>query len=260
MPRELIVHRLPEHFEPEALRGAVAVVIDVLRASTTIVHALAAGAECVIPFGDVQEALDFAAGRPKGTVVLGGERGGKRIEGFDLDNSPFSYTPDVVQGKTVAFTTTNGTKALLRSRLADRIIIGSFVNFLEVVRELEKDARPVHFVCAGTDGEETAEDTLCAESLSEQVRKRHEWSEWLASRAPGRLSPDDRKRLRSPGRSFQQLRERILPTLRDSLGGRNLIELGYDADIEQAAKLGLFDLVPIYQPLIGRIVSSSAIW
>src|SRR5579864_1736813 len=121
MSRKLFVHLLPALFEPAELEGGVAVVLDVLRASTTIVHALGAGAGSVVPCGEVDETRRLAATFPAESVVLGGERGGTRIGGFDLDNSPASYTNERVHGKTVAFTTTNGTQALIRSRAARRI-------------------------------------------------------------------------------------------------------------------------------------------
>ena len=149
MSREVDVFLLPSHFEPDDLRGGIAVVIDTLRASTTIVAALANGATRVIPCGDVATARQIAGHLPAGTALLGGERKGVRIEGFDLDNSPAAYTAERVQGKTIVFTTTNGTAALLRSQKADRVLIGSFVNRDAVVRVLAADERPAYLVCAG---------------------------------------------------------------------------------------------------------------
>jgi 2-phosphosulfolactate phosphatase len=251
MSRQVSVHLLPEHFEPEALRGSVAVVIDVLRASTTIVHAIQAGAASVVPFGEVDEALEFAAGQPKGTVVLGGERGGARIDCFDLDNSPLSYTPEIVRGKTVAFTTTNGTRALLRCREAERILIGAFVNLSAIGKALRADKRPVHLVCAGTDRRVTSEDVLCAGAIAAGIQ-----------RITGAvLPPDDLTEMAT--REYESLgpgQQSLVAVLRESAGGRNLIELGSEADIEQAARVDLFDLVPEYQPLSGRIVDSATIW
>ena len=86
MSRELSVHFLPQLFEPGELRGGIAVVIDVLRASTTIVHALAAGAQTVVPCAEVDQAHQVAANLSTNNVLLGGEREGRLIPGFDLDN------------------------------------------------------------------------------------------------------------------------------------------------------------------------------
>src|SRR3954447_24007137 len=126
MPR-VFVHLLPALVEPETLRDQTVVVVDVLRATTTIVHALAAGARAVVPCLEVEEARQRAANLPAGSAVLGGERQGLRIEGFDLGNSPTEYTPERVAGKTVVFTTTNGTRAMLHARGARRVVLGSLV-------------------------------------------------------------------------------------------------------------------------------------
>lgn len=172
MIHDVHVHLLPNLFEPEEFRGGVAVILDILRASTTIVHVLAHGAARVIPTGEIAEARRVAGGLPVGSVLLGGEREGLQIEGFDLDNSPFAYTPELVKGRTIVFTTTNGTRALLRSDRADRVLIGSFVNLQAVVDDLAQEDRPVHLVCAGTKGKVTLEDTLCAGAIVGRLLER----------------------------------------------------------------------------------------
>src|SRR3954451_18736813 len=101
----LRVHLAPRLVEPSALTGGFVLVVDLLRASTTIVHALAAGAASVVPCAEINEAKSTAAAIPG--ALLGGERAGVRIEGFDLGNSPAEYTPDRVRGRTIVFTTTN---------------------------------------------------------------------------------------------------------------------------------------------------------
>ena len=143
MPQDLQVHLLPQLVTEAQLRGGVAVVIDVLRATTTMTHALANGATTVMPCLSIEEAHTIAAevagikrgsadeplaaeGRANAGVILGGERHGELIPGFDLDNTPTKYSPEAIGGKTVIFTTTNGTKALQHCRAADRILLGSF--------------------------------------------------------------------------------------------------------------------------------------
>ena len=112
MPSAVNVHLLPSLIAPEALAGSTVVVIDVLRATTTIVHAMAAQAHEIIPCLEVDEARRMA-GRLKCDTVLGGERGGEPIDGFDLGNSPAEYSAHAVADKTIVFTTTNGTRAAL---------------------------------------------------------------------------------------------------------------------------------------------------
>jgi len=153
-----------------AVAGGIAVVIDVLRASTTIITALANGAARVRPMADVAAARASAAALGPGTV-LGGERGGVRIDGFDLGNSPAEYARDRVAGRSLVITTTNGTAALAACRAAREIVVGAIVNRSAVVAAVRRlaaaaaDCDAVHLVCAGTDGAVTAEDVLAAGAI-----------------------------------------------------------------------------------------------
>jgi 2-phosphosulfolactate phosphatase len=239
MTREVKVHLLPVLFEPEEVRGGVAVIIDVLRASTTIVHALANGAEAVVPVGEVDEAQRVAAGFSRGKVLLGGERAGLLIDGFDLDNNPFAYSREAVEGKTIVFTTSNGTRALIRAAQADRVLIGSFVNLQAVVNVFSGDTRPIHLVCAGTMGKITAEDSLCAGAIIDRLLPATDDSDanWF----------DDQLRLalgfyRREAASPESFRE----AMRSSYGGRNCLRLGFDDQLKRAATCDLFNIVPEY--------------
>jgi 2-phosphosulfolactate phosphatase len=235
MSRAIHVHLLPALFEPADLRGGVAVVIDVLRATSTIIHALAAGAKAVIPCGEIDEARHVAARSPRGSVLLGGEREGLRIPGFDLGNSPADYTPEVVAGKKIIFTTTNGTQALIRARQARRVLIGAFSNLKAVADLLADETGTVHLVCAGTAGRVTLEDVLCAGAIAD----------WVAVVVRGADDSDDATRLAlnlyvTRGRDS----DRLLATLRQSRGGRNLIDCNLEADIATCAAQNKFDIVP----------------
>lgn len=240
MVRDIRVHLLPALFEPEEVRGGIAVILDILRASTTIVHALANGAKCVIPTLTVEDALSTARGfARREEYLLGGEREGVHIDGFDHDNNPFAYTREVVQNKTIIFTTTNGTKALLRASAADRVAIGSFVNLQAVVDVLAEDKRPIHLVCAGTKGKITVEDSLCAGAIIDRLfqefgRRDNDLQDDQAQLALARylqasISDEDFRR-----------------AMRNSFGGRNCRRLGFDTQIDRAATFDLFDIVPEY--------------
>ncbi len=163
--REVQVHLLPELVRAGRLADGVAVVIDVLRATTTIVHALASGCVAVRPCVEVDQARQLADGMRAGRVLLGGERDGKPLPGFDLGNSPGEYTPARCRGTTLVLTTTNGTRALLRAAEASRVLIAAFVNFSAICEQLRHEARPVHILCAGNSGEIALEDTLLAGAL-----------------------------------------------------------------------------------------------
>lgn len=239
------VHWLPILFSPEELRGGVAVVIDVLRASTTIAQALSAGAKAVVPCGEVSEAQTQAANLPQGSSLLGGERGGVKIAGFDLGNSPLDYTPERVSGRTVFFTTTNGTNALLRCKLAEQIVIGSFANLEAVAKHVSQTGLPVHLVCAGTNGKMSAEDILCAGAFVSAMKKNLE---------PSNFMENDATRMAfALYASHSQSETTLFHALCESTGGRNLMALGYRADIEWAANCNRFQSVPKYNLDTGRI-------
>ncbi len=239
---------LPGLLDPATLAGSVAVVIDVLRASTTIVHALAHGALRVVPCQTVEEAREASARWNAEDVLLGGERQGQLIDGFDLDNSPLAYTPDRVSGKTIVFTTTNGTRALHACRAADRVLIGTFANRSALVNVLRDDARPVHLVCAGTDGQLTAEDILFAGAVA--------WD--LQESAAGTVS-DVQTRMAIDYYQARSRDETIRrQTIRESRGGQNLVRLGLEADIQRCAEQNLFSVVPEWSDGNNEITSLSA--
>ena len=260
----LNVHFLPQLVRPEDLADGTVVVIDVLRATTTIASALAAGARQVIPCFEVDEArrmaVDYAAAAyPAAAAVLGGERGGRRIEGFDLGNSPAEYTRESVGGRTVVFTTTNGTKALRHCQSAKRVLLGAFVNLSAVARAVVDDEK-LHLLCAGTRGEISGEDVLLAGAIV---------ARWIGSEshtAPATANPrailsfNDQARiaaacwlrLAGSGAALPAW-ERLVAELRGSQGGRDLIEVGFDADIEAAAAIDRCDMVPRLDGASGAI-------
>jgi 2-phosphosulfolactate phosphatase len=248
MPPVLNVYALPRMASPEELAGGTAVVIDVLRATTTVVHAVASGAREVIPCLEVEEARRIAAGFPPGGAVLGGERKGLPIEGFDLGNSPSEYTPQTVGGRTVVFTTTNGTPAMAACRHAEQVLIGAFVNARAIVERLTGRER-LYLVCSGTRGEIGRDDVLMAGLLVERLQRqsgttyqlnaqaitaRENWLSSFSVPVAVDAEPMDP--------------ELLIRELRKSPGGRNLTAIGREDDIAAAAELDRFDCVPEMDP------------
>jgi len=236
--RQIDVYLLPALVQSEELADRTVVVIDVLRATTTIIQALASGAIQVVPCQEIADARDLALQLP-GPLLLGGERGGQQIAGFDLGNSPAEYSRDVVGGKTVIFSTTNGTRALLRCKAARRVLIGAFVNFSAVCRELAGEEQ-IALVCAGTDGHVTREDTLLAGAVVDDLVR-------SAGGGAGAIRLNDQAEIAADAwqTAVRVLTDRPLGiTLRDSRGGRNLIEIGQENDIDLAAQIDKFDIVP----------------
>jgi len=240
MSRTLSVHLLPALFEPADLRDGIAVMVDVLRASTTITHALAGGAAQMIPCGTIDEARTI---RSQATnSLLGGERGGRIIPGFDLGNSPASYSADVVSGRTIAFTTTNGTLALLRSRQAARILVGTFPNLDAVVKCLESTDRPVHLVCAGTDGFISTEDTLFAGAVCDHLKSKADFE-----------CNDAARLAQSHWQTCSRTEESLFESILAGRGGQNVNRLGAVEDIRAATARNGFDLIPEFLPQSGAI-------
>jgi 2-phosphosulfolactate phosphatase len=228
--REVQVHLLPELAPAGRLVGGIAVVIDVLRATTTIVHALAAGCKEVRPVVDVAEARHLAADLPAGKTLLAGERGGVPLPGFDLGNSPREYTPKGCSGQILVMTTTNGTRAIARGAEADRVLIAAFVNFSAVCAQMRRDRRPVHILCAGYEGEPALEDTLLAGALVDC------------------LCDEDNVRLNDSARlawdAFEN-QSMVLPgAFEVARGGAHLLSLGFGDDLKAALQIDQFTLVP----------------
>ncbi len=148
--------------------GACAVVVDVLRATSTVAAALGHGAACVIPRTDVDEAFETRAELERGgeEPLLGGERGGLKVPGFDLGNSPLEYSPERVAGRPVVLCTSNGTAALEQCRGAARLYAASFVNAGATAAAVAKGAEPVVLCCAGKEGAPSLEDVCCAGLLA----------------------------------------------------------------------------------------------
>ena len=248
----VFVHLLPALIPAGALKGGVAVVVDVLRATTVMIHALAAGCDALIPCLEIDEARKVAASLPAGTAILAGERQGKPIPGFERGNSPSSFTPELCTGKTLVMTTTNGTRAILACLEADRILIGAFVNRKATVEALIADGRPIHLVCSGTDGQVSLEDTMLAGAIAHDLDHRA-WEEHGGS-ASSILSDDEEPSDTILGNDSAEVaaslwRETesmidegypLVDALADGIGGRNVMALGCDLDVADAATVDRF--------------------
>ena len=241
MPLQLHVHMLPALITGEPLANQCVVVVDVLRATTTIAHALAAKAAAVIPCLEVEDAWRIAREMESEQYILGGERFGLPIDGFHLGNSPSEYTPQTVSGKTVIFTTTNGTRAVEACRTSETVLFAAFVNLSSVCQRLS-GLEAVHILCAGTRGEISAEDVLLAGALADQLGG----SEMANDQA---TLARDAWRAATAGDDAQDL----VRHLKASRGGRNLISEGLGADIDIAAQIDLLDVVPVLNRSTGKI-------
>lgn len=237
---------LPELIETTNWESTTAVVVDVLRATTVMATALAAGAQRVITCREVDDAHRIAEQlrreKPEETVLLVGERGGLPIQGFDLGNSPIDFTPQRVRGRTLVQTTTNGTLAIERCATAAKVVTASFVNLTSVAERLVAEGE-VQIVCAGTDGRVTGEDVLLAGAL---VAKCREIS--LRGGHPSVRCVGDSALLASRAWAAVQSRaathDGLAELLLDTQGGRNLERIGLQRDVDDAAKSSAIACVP----------------
>lgn len=247
------VYALPQYVAEEELAGDAAVVIDVLRASTTMVTALASGAREIIPCQEVDEARGIAAKLPAGECLLGGERHGLPIEGFDLGNSPGEYSTPRVAGKTIVFTTSNGTGALWRARRARRVLVAGFVNASAVVTELAGEDR-MHLICAGAGQQVTRDDVLLAGMLVGRLQAIQPAGVELNAQAVTAYENWTTSFPLSYWRGAEPMPPEILAReLRKGAAGRRLMDLGREDDILAAAQIDRFGVVPEFFPLEGRI-------
>jgi 2-phosphosulfolactate phosphatase len=210
------------------VRGRTVVVIDTLRATSTIITALMAGAREVIPVASPGDAVSVAQRLGVDRTLLCGERGALRIDGFRLGNSPREYTPEVVGGKTLVLATTNGTAALLAAQPAASVLCGALLNARAVAEEIiASPARDVVIICAGTHGRFSIEDTLAAGAIIEAVTE-------FATSA---VAVDD------GGRAslllFRNARNDLGSALRDGDHGATLEALGLGEDIDVCARLDI---------------------
>lgn len=153
----------------ENTEGKTVIVIDVLRATSVMITALENGAERIYPFGAIEDTIEKS--KTSKNFLLAGERKGLKIEGFDLGNSPLDYTPEVVSGKEIFMTTSNGTRAIENSKYAKDLFIASYLNLTAISKKILELNNDTVIVCAGTNNEYSLDDILCAGLIVKELNK-----------------------------------------------------------------------------------------
>ena len=232
LPRELPVRPRPE---------VTAVVIDVLRATTSIVVAFQHGCRSILPVASIEEAE--RARRTTPDAVLAGEQGGRRIPGFDLGNSPCEFTREAVGGRDVILTTSNGTKTLRAVGGGRTVAIGAFLNRSAVGDWVVARGVDSLIVCSGYEGGFSLEDAVCAGAIVERT----------VQLATGLILGDG-------ARACQVLWERfgsdLVRLFRETDWGRRMLALGFEADLAVCARVDVTDVVPTMEE--GRITLESS--
>ena len=224
----------PKEFAGAALGGRAALVVDVLRATTTVVAACAAGCRQVIPVADAAAALERAREFPAGEALVAGERGGEPIPGFDLGNSPLECTPERVRGRTVIMTTTNGTTAMLAAAAAAAAAVAAITNVAAAARWALGQGRDLTVLCSGATGGFSLEDAVCAGLLVERLVQ-----------AGAALDASDAAV--AACRLGEHYRPRLDRLLEDSTWARKLARAGRLADLDACLALATIEEVPVFK-------------
>lgn len=225
----------PHELKGKTFEGKSVVVIDALRATSTMIAAFENGCSAFIPVATVEEAREIVSRNP--TYLLAGERGALPLAGFDLGNSPRDYQADKVRGKIIVMTTTNGTGALLASRSGEDVFIGSFLNLQAVTERLMETGRDVLIACAGEKDVFCLEDTVCGGAMIDRLERNTSVSGNDASRAAKAV--------------YEQCEGDIYGALCGCDWGRHLESIGLGKDVRTCARVDSSRLVPVYRD--GRI-------
>ena len=231
----LDIQFIPSPPNPKLLSDRVVVVIDVLRATSVMVHAMSQGASEIIPLATVEEAFRMAKAFPRGFVILGGERESKNIPGFDLGNSPKEYAAERVKGKKLILTTTNGTRAFHAVSSGKEILAGSFLNIGAIAQRCLESNRDLFIFPSGDEGNFSLEDTLCGGMLIDLITQKEK----------KQISLNDASY--SAQILYQRFKDNLLEAFRLSHHGRELIHRGFEDDLAYCAQIDITNIVPEFK-------------
>jgi len=240
---KISVYAIPASVEERELKERIAVVVDVLRAASTIVTALNNGCKEIVPTAEIEEAIMLAKNYEKDTFLLGGERNAVMIDGFDLSNSPHEYTPEVVEGRTILMTTTNGTRAIRKVSDAKEVIIGSFLNAGAVARYIWQRGVDVVFVCAGTDRKFSLDDILAVGAMLDMLESMN-----------AEMEMDDLALVSL--HLYRSYKGNLKKALESACHYKNLVRAGFEKDVDYCVKMDLFPIVPVYKEGIIKIAQN----
>jgi 2-phosphosulfolactate phosphatase len=214
--------------------AAIAVVIDVLRATSTIVTALENGAAGIVPVRETDEAILVMKRLGRDRVLLCGERKSRLIEGFDLDNSPASYARERVSGKTLVLTTTNGTRALVEAaRDGATVYCAALLNRNAIVERLAASEGEARLHCAGSEGTPSFEDLLCAGAIADALLHLDRTIAISDAALVARTI-------------YTANAKRLTTAIAGGTHARALIADGFAADVAACARLDTSGCVPLY--------------
>jgi 2-phosphosulfolactate phosphatase len=233
---KLFVYHTPERTPSDQLPDC-AVVIDVLRATTTIATALNAGAEAVQAFSNIEDLMRQSQNWSANKRLRAGERGGVTVEGFDLGNSPLACKSEVVKGKRLFLTTTNGTRALQRVEHSPQVITAAQINRRAAVDYLlETQPETVWIVGSGWEGDYSVEDTACAGAIAQSIVQQSDTSLidlFGNDEVIGAIS------------LYEQWKDNLINVFRQCSHGQRLLRLNGDEDLQYCSQTDILDVLPI---------------
>ncbi len=235
--------KLLTYFVPSAeghlydFNNVIFVGIDVLRAGTTICSALKNGAKLIIPVAELYRVAEIAQKIEKSKVIIAGERNSKKVDDFDLGNSPLEFTEDIVRDKIIVFTSTNGAKAFLLGSRYENSYVGALVNVQSIVLEISRlvqecgNESVIIFQCAGNNGTFSLEDSFCAGAIIDGIMEINKKFE---------LNDESKISLEL----FRTHRNEFHEYLLGSMHSKLLLSLGLKDDIDFAFKMNSYDILP----------------
>jgi 2-phosphosulfolactate phosphatase len=202
---------------------------------------LAAGGEAVQVFSDLEKLILVSEQWPPEKRLRAGERGGAKVAGFELGNSPLDCTPEVVQGRRLFISTTNGTRALQRVQSAPIVLAAALINRAAVVRFLlEKQPETVWIVGSGWEGSFSLEDTVCAGAIAHSLVQHSQLSQH-------ELAGNDE--VISAIALYSQWEDNLLGLLHQASHGQRLLRMECDEDLKYCSQTDILDVLPTQQEL-----------
>ncbi|YAF94868.1 MAG: 2-phosphosulfolactate phosphatase family protein [Nodularia sp. CChRGM 3473] len=235
---KLFIYHTPE-LTPTDKTPDCAIAVDVLRATSTIATVLASGGEAVQAFSDLDQLIAVSEKWPPEKRLRAGERGGAKVPGFELGNSPLDCTPDVVKGRRLFISTTNGTRALQRIQHSPSVLAAALINRAAVVQYLlEKQPQTVWIVGSGWEGSFSLEDTVCAGAIAHSLVQQSQFSQ-------EEIAGNDE--LISAIALYSQWQDDLLGLFHQASHGKRLLRLECHEDLKYCAQTDILDVLPIQQ-------------
>ncbi|MCC5620841.1 2-phosphosulfolactate phosphatase family protein [Nostoc sp. CHAB 5715] len=237
---KLFVYHTPE-LTPTGKAPECAIAVDVLRATSTIATVLAAGGEAVQVFSDLDQLIEVSEKWPSEKRLRAGERGGAKVAGFELGNSPLDCTPELVQGRRLFISTTNGTRALQRVQDSPNLLAAALINRAAVVQFLQKlQPETVWIVGSGWEGSFSLEDTVCAGAIAHSLLQQ-------TTLSPEELAGNDE--VISAIALYSQWQDNLLGLLHQASHGQRLLRLDCQEDLKYCSQTDILDVLPIQREI-----------